>query len=79
MKKIVKYATRQFLNRVLGTNRVKSIIKTTAKIAGIDLLSLAYDNMGILKYWNDEVSGESFVINSFLKERFQDRKDLILF
>jgi FkbM family methyltransferase len=45
----------------------KAILKT-AKLANLDLLSLAHKNMGIMKYQNSMISGESFVISKILKK-----------
>lgn len=79
MKTIIESVIKRSLYKILGVSRLKAIIKTMARIAGVDLLSLAHESIGILKYWNEEVSGEAFVINSFLKERFQNKNNLVLF
>lgn len=79
MRTAIKSLIRKSLNKILNKERAKSIVVRTAKILEIDLLSLAYENMGIFKYWNEEVSGELFVVNSFLKKYFQNKEELVFF
>lgn len=57
---------RLVINKILGTNNIKKAIILMAQISGIDLLTVAYNKMGILKYQSDKVSGEEFVINTVL-------------
>lgn len=57
---------RSLINQIFGTQNIRNIIVLIAKISGVDLLTLAYNKMGILKYENDQVSGEDFVINYIL-------------
>jgi FkbM family methyltransferase len=45
----------------------KTILKV-AELVDIDLLMLAYESMGILKYQNTTVSGEKYVIEKILKK-----------
>ena len=52
---------RLVINKILGTNNIKKAIILMAQISGIDLLTVAYNKMGILKYQSDKVSGEEFV------------------
>lgn len=62
-----------------GKEQAAKAIKTIAAISGIDLLLLAYNEMGILKYENEERTGEKFLIYKFLKKLFADNPRPVLF
>lgn len=72
--KIIRFV----LNKTIRLENLKKSIVFVARLANINLLHLAYNNMGILKYWNDTVSGEIFVINHIISKIITDH-DLILF
>lgn len=78
MKDSIVKTVRFFLIKSIGLKNIEKLITLLARIAGIDLLMLAYHEMGILKYWNSAISGEDFVINSVLKKYFKEEK-LIMF
>jgi len=54
--------------KLAGANRIRNMISAIANIAGIDLLLLAYNNIGILNCQNSNVSGEYFLANKVLKK-----------
>jgi FkbM family methyltransferase len=64
---------------LVGQKRIKSIIPALANFAGLDMLVLAYNEIGILKYENEVVSGEHFLINKILKKNLADISNPIIF
>jgi FkbM family methyltransferase len=54
--------------KMAGPVRTKKLIPAIADYAGLDLLLVAYNNIGILKYENDIVSGERFLVTRVLKK-----------
>jgi FkbM family methyltransferase len=54
--------------KVAGPERMKQLIPAIANYAGLDLLQVAYNNIGILKFENDLVSGEQFLVTRVLKK-----------
>ena len=57
---------------------VRAAIQGMARLARIDLLTLAYNDLGILKYQDATASGEEFVVRVVLKRCFQ-RQQLVVF
>lgn len=78
MKSLIIKVARTFLIRFIGVKNIERIILILARLARIDLLTLSYYNLGILKYWDSKVSGEDFVIDNVLNKYLQKEK-LILF
>lgn len=70
MQKIIVRTIRFILIKTVGQESLKNLIILFARLVSIDLLLLYYQSNGILKYWNDTVSGEEFVINKVLKNYF---------
>ncbi|MDQ3918839.1 MAG: FkbM family methyltransferase [Acidobacteriota bacterium] len=68
MKRLVFRCFRFFLVRFVGRRRTEHLIVRTAQAVGSDLLCIAYRDMGILKYEDSHVSGESHLITDFLPE-----------
>ncbi|ACF14966.1 methyltransferase FkbM family [Chloroherpeton thalassium ATCC 35110] len=60
--------------KVIGKERIKKTIVFFAKVSDIDLLLLAYNNIGILKYQNFGISGEKFLIEKILKKNIVSEK-----
>lgn len=54
----------------IGKRNTQSIILMLSKLARVDLLPLALNQMGILKYGDMCVSGEKYVMGTVLKEWF---------
>ena len=79
MKKVLGVIKRFLLFKLIGYQRLESTILTLSKFFSIDIQLLSYTQMGILKYQNEEISGELFVVNSILKKHFRCKEDLILF
>lgn len=66
-----KAIRRRLLNEIDTSNLEKAVVALATGL-GVDLLLTAYHQRGILKYWNNNVSGESYVIDSVLKSYFPD-------
>ncbi len=64
---------------VVGKERSAKAIKAIAAASGIDLLVLAYNEMGILKYENEERTGERYLIYDFLKKIFKSNAHPVFF
>ena len=76
MINLIERAISSFLFRVVGQKRLESAILLISRLGYIDLLTLAYKNMGILKYENSLVSGEHFVITKVLKKYIKNEKPI---
>jgi FkbM family methyltransferase len=61
------------IGKALGERRVARIAESLANSVGLDLLTLAFRRNGILNAENDDVSGESYFLNSFLKKELENR------
>jgi FkbM family methyltransferase len=72
----LKSIRRRFLN-IIGTSNLEKTVAFIARGLGVNLLSLAYHQQGILKYWNNSVSGESYVIKSVLTSYLQNDRPII--
>ncbi len=70
MKIIVKIA-RFFISKLIGIENIENMILFVCRLSGINFLMLAYQNMGILKYKNNFVSGEHFVISNILEKNLK--------
>jgi FkbM family methyltransferase len=68
---------RKGLVRSIGAKTLEKIVAVVAKGLDVDVLSLAYRQRGILNYWNNDVSGESYVLNSILTHHFQGNPAII--
>jgi FkbM family methyltransferase len=53
--------------KLAGPETIKKLIPSMSNYAGLDLLLLAYNNIGILKFENEVVSGEHFLVTRVLK------------
>jgi FkbM family methyltransferase len=62
------------LIKLLSQDQLKDLILEVAERSGINLLILAYGEIGILKYWSDEVTGESYLISNVLKTHLKTNK-----
>lgn len=77
MKKILRILCAPFIPA--GQKQGAKAIKAIAALTGVDLLTLAYNEMGILKCENEERTGEKFFIHKFLKKLFADNPRPVLF
>lgn len=77
MKKMA-FKTISAVFRAAGKNRSAKIIKAIAAASGIDLLVLAYNEMGILKCENEDRTGERYLIYNLLKKIFGDNASPVL-
>jgi len=78
MKKTV-FKTINALFSAVGKENSARAIKAIAAAAGIDLLVLAYNDMGILKFENEDRTGERYLIYKFLKKIIGDNASPVLF
>ena len=76
MINLIEKGIRSFLFRVVGQKRLENAIVLISHLGSIDLLMLAYKNMGIFKYENSLISGENFVINNILKKYIRREKPI---
>lgn len=63
--------------KVIGANKIKKMIATVTNYAGIDLLTIAYNNIGILKFENYLASGEHFLITNVLRKYLTNVRPVI--
>lgn len=77
MKKFLVRIIRSILLKFIGQKNIHQLILNFAKLVSVDLLNLAYQQIGILKYWDENVSGEYFVVSSVLTKYFQDQQPTI--
>jgi FkbM family methyltransferase len=68
MKRVLKAIAKRSLQIIVSKRRAEAMILRLSNLAKIDLLTLVYKNMGILKFEDSYVSGERFVISHVLKE-----------
>ena len=78
MSKLVQYML-STMTKIAGQEWTKRIISELARSAKIDLLLLAYNNRGILKYENNIVSGEHYLLTKVLKKNLTDIRQPIIF
>jgi FkbM family methyltransferase len=52
---------------------------TIKTLKNTDALTFAYNSLGILKWQNEEISGEKFVIEKVLMTKFCDKNEIIFF
>lgn len=78
MKKIA-FKTLSTIFEALGRERSAKAIKAIAAASGINLLVLAYNEMGILKCENEDRTGERYFIYDFLKKIFGGNARPVLF
>lgn len=62
-----------------GKKQASRVIKMIASVARVDLLLLAYNEIGILKPENEDRTGERFLIYNFLKRTFGETARPVLF
>lgn len=65
---MIERLLRFLMVKVVGQHRVKKILLALANLADLNLLQVAYNNIGILNYRNAVESGEQFFISSVLKK-----------
>jgi FkbM family methyltransferase len=78
MKKTIGKALHFGLVKIVGRDRVKKILPIVATLADIDLMTMAYNSIGILNYENEVVSGERFFISKVLKDYLKGRNPVLL-
>jgi len=57
------------IHAVPGRDRRERLLIHIARISGIDLMRLAYTEMGVLKFENEDISGEKHFIDIVLREK----------
>lgn len=63
----------------LGRFFVLFFMKALAKVFRTDLLTLAYNNLGVLNFGDGYLSGELFVVEKILPKLFTDNEEIVLF
>ena len=58
---------RHRLLQLVGSQNLEKIVVSVSRALNVDLLLAAHHKKGISKCWDDDASGESYVINSVLK------------
>lgn len=72
-------STLRTIFRAAGKEQAAKAIRTIAAAAGIDLLLLAYNEIGILKCENEDRTGEKFFVHKYLKGRLDGKASPVLF
>ncbi|MDJ1482172.1 FkbM family methyltransferase [Cytophagaceae bacterium YF14B1] len=79
MKSLFLKLAKSLSSSYLTKKQATTLIKMLAKNHQIDLLLLAYNEIGILKYENAEVSGENFFLERIVKSKLQSEKHPVVF
>ena len=77
MKKIIIRTISWTVNKLFSKNQKERFVVVFSNLLGINLLKLAYNNVGILKSQDYKVSGEAFVIESVLPRAISKTKQII--
>jgi FkbM family methyltransferase len=77
MKRIIGKIVSFGLVRIVGRERVKKMLPMVASLADIDLMTLAYNTIGILNHENNVVSGECFFINKVLQDHIKQSNPIL--
>ncbi|WP_041619179.1 class I SAM-dependent methyltransferase [Stanieria cyanosphaera] len=78
-KFIILKLIRYLLKTIFGIKNLEKTIVFICRLLGINLLNLAYNNIGILNYQNCDISGENLVINKILSQYFNSQQSLFFF
>ena len=65
-QKIISYFRNILIKKIISPKNSEKIIIFLAKLAGISLRKLYYEEQGILKYQSSDLSGETYLIESIL-------------
>lgn len=65
--------------KLLGRRGVERFVPLLAKYAGVNLIVVAYNGLGILKYQDHDVSGERYLLAQVLKKLFYGRSTVTCF
>lgn len=76
---LVRCAMQLIISRLVGQTRMKRWLPAAASLAGLDLLIVAYNHIGILNYSDETVSGECFLVSTVLKDRLAGVPKPVLF
>lgn len=76
---IIRYTLRLIVSRLIGQKRIKKLLPVAAGLAGLDLLTIAYNSIGILNCGDAAVSGERFLISTVLKDKLAGVPRPVLF
>lgn len=81
MKKYLKKMVLGLVMRFINKYEAERIINVLANAVGIDLLNLAYNSIGVLKYVDSETSGEAYVMNTIVGMHldFSNERKLVIF
>jgi len=76
-QKIISSFRNILFKKIIGSKQSEKIIIFLAKLAGVSLRRLYYQEQGILKYQSSKLSGETYLINSILPKYLN--KNAIIF
>ena len=75
----IEKITLKAIAKIAGPDRMKRIISEAAEYAGLDMMEITYNNIGILKYQDATVSGERFLVTRILKKNLDGILHPIIF
>ena len=78
MKKIIIKVLRFVLYGIFGKERLTRLLVKIAKVVGLDLMTAAYNSIGILNCSNQDLSGERYFINEILKSYIKHPTPILL-
>jgi len=77
MKKNILKVIRWFIYRLIGVDKIEKTILILCRLAMIDPLTFAYQNIGISKYGNHQETGEFFLIAKILTKYLKNAESTI--
>jgi len=78
MSSFLSKGVRYLVSKLFKKKQLEESIVRFSHFFHIDLLNVAYQNMGILKYWSDEISGEKFVVENILPRYISSKQPVFL-
>ncbi|MDP3996398.1 MAG: FkbM family methyltransferase [bacterium] len=77
MKKLILKKVAQLVRNIFGKKTLSRFILFLSRVGQINLLTFAYNEIGILNPGNYIVSGESFVIKNILKKETSGKEQIL--
>jgi FkbM family methyltransferase len=79
MKQALSRAFKNTIAHTIGRDRVGRLLAMCARRAGVSLLDAAYNDMGILRYEDFDVSGERYFLERYVQPRYNGASSPIMF
>jgi FkbM family methyltransferase len=73
MKKYIKRLLQSFVSRFVSDQNSERIIRFLAHVKNVDIIHIAHQSIGIMKYLTPEESGEAYIINTVIAKYFDYR------